>query len=205
MAGQGRAFGTSRSLERERESILLAERLLKSRTILVAEPVRSELAQEVCAKLLLLDQESEAKPIDIFINSPGGDVDAGFAIYDMVRFVTAPVRCISAGLTASAAVVVLLAAAKAQRLSFPNSRFLIHQPTAGVRGSAADIQIEAKEIVKIRERINHLISEETGQPVEKVEKDTRRNYWMTAKEAREYGLVGRIVKSKSEIARERPA
>jgi len=201
MTGADRFAATARSLEKERESILLGERLLKSRTILLAEPVRAETAEEVCAKLLLLDQESETKPIDIFINSPGGDVDAGFAIYDMVRFITASVRCISSGLTASAAVVVLLAAAKGQRLSFPNSRFLIHQPSAGVRGSTADIQIEAKEIVKMRERINQLIAEETGQPMEKIEKDTRRNYWMTAKEAREYGLIGKIIKSKSEISK----
>ena len=201
MTGADRFVATARSLGKERESILLGERLLKSRTILLAESVRAEIAEEVCAKLLLLDQESETKPIDIFINSPGGDVDAGFAIYDMVRFITASVRCISSGLTASAAVVVLLAAAKGQRLSFPNSRFLIHQPSAGVRGSTADIQIEAKEIVKMRERINQLIAEETGQPMGKIEKDTRRNYWMTAKEAREYGLIGKIIKSKSEISK----
>jgi len=194
-------LAASNASEQEREVALLGERLLRSRTILLAEPIRPQLAERICAKLLLLDQEDRKLPIDLYINSQGGDVDAGFAIYDMARFISAPVRCISAGLTASAAVVVLLAAPKERRLSFPNSRFLIHQPSTGVRGSAADIQIEAREIVKIRERINALIAQETGQPIEKVEKDTRRNYWMTAEEARQYGLVTKIITSKDEMGK----
>jgi ATP-dependent Clp protease protease subunit len=177
----------------------LAERLLKSRVILVAEPISSEVAEDVVGRLLLLDAEDEKTLIDLYINSPGGSVDAGFAIYDMARFITAPVRCICTGLTASAAVLVLLAAPKKHRLSLPNARFLIHQPSGGVRGSVTDVKIEADEILKIRKRINALISDETGQPMEKVEEDTRRNRWLDAEQAVEYGLVSKILKSKKEL------
>jgi ATP-dependent Clp protease protease subunit len=187
--------------DREREMSSLGERLLKARTILLAEPITKELAERVAAKLLLLDEEDHEAAVDLYIDSPGGDVDAGFAIFDMARFVSAPVRCISAGLTASAAVVALLAAPKERRLSLPNSRFLMHQPSTGVRGSTSDIRIEANEILKIRQRINELIAEETGQPVAKVEKDTQRNYWMNAGEAVQYGLVSRVVREKSEIGK----
>ncbi len=177
----------------------LLERLLDSRIVLMNDPISAELAEEVATKLLLLDDEDPEAPIDLYINSPGGSVDAGFAIYDMARFIAAPVRCICTGLTASAAVVVLLSAPAERRLSLPNSRFLIHQPSAGVRGSTADIEIEANQILKIRERINGLISEETGQPLDKVAEDTRRNYWMDADEAIEYGLIARIVASRKEL------
>jgi len=187
--------------EKEKEHLSLGEKLLKSRTILLAEPISRKVAERVTAKLLLLDQESETESINLYINSPGGDVDAGFCIYDTARFIKAPVRCISAGLTASAAIIVLLAAPKKLRVGFPNARFLIHQPSMGVRGSTADIQIEASEILKIRQRINQLVAEETGQSLEKVEHDTRRNYWIGAEEAKAYGLISRIAKSKSELTR----
>jgi len=177
----------------------VAERLLESRVILLAEPISSELAEDVVGRLLLLDGENEKASIDLYINSPGGSVDAGFAIYDMARFITAPVRCICTGLTASAAVLVLLAAPKKHRLSLPNARFLIHQPSGGVRGSVADVKIEADEIIKIRKRINLLIAEETEQPIEKVEEDTSRNRWLDAEQAVKYGLVNKIVKSKKEV------
>ncbi len=186
--------------ENDRKLGILEERLLKSRTILLTDAITKELTERVTAKLLLLEQESGTEPIDLYINSPGGDVDAGFGIFDMVRFISAPTRCISAGLAASAAIIVLVSVPRERRLSLPNSRFLMHQPSAGVRGSSADIQIEANEILKMRAKINSLISEETGQPLEKVEKDARRNYWMTAEEARDYGLISRIVRSKEEIA-----
>jgi len=177
----------------------LADRLLEYRTILMSEPITSELAEDMAAKLLVLDAEDSEAPIDIYINSPGGSVDAGFAIYDMTRFISAPVRCMCTGLTASAAVIVLLAAPKEHRLSLPNARILIHQPSGGASGSVADIQIEANEILKIRQRINELIARETGQPVEKVEQDTRRNYWLSAEESLEYGLISRIITSRKEL------
>lgn len=177
----------------------LTDRLLESRIIMLSEPISSQLAETVAAKLLVLDAEDSETPIDIYINSPGGSVDAGFAIYDMTRFISAPVRCVSTGLTASAAVIVLLAAEKENRLSLPNSRFLLHQPSGGARGSVADIQIEANEILKIRQRINSMIAEETGQPLEKVEGDTRRNYWLDAEEALQYGLLSRVIRSRKEL------
>ncbi|MCD6415647.1 MAG: ATP-dependent Clp protease proteolytic subunit [Planctomycetes bacterium] len=178
----------------------LAEKLLESRTILLTETISPQLAEDITTKLLLLDGEDPDSPIDLYINSPGGSVDAGFAIYDMIRFISSPVRCICTGLTASAAVIVLLAAKKEDRLSLPNSRFLLHQPSAGVHGSTTDVEIEANQILKIRESINGLISRETGQDTEKVDQDTRRNYWMDAGEALAYGLVNRIVQSRNELA-----
>ena len=185
--------------EEEQPRKHLEDRLLESRIILLSEPISAELSEDITAKLLVLDTEDPKSPVDLYLNSPGGSVDAGFAIYDMARFVSAPVRCICTGLTASAAVIVLLAAEKKNRLSLPNSRFLIHQPSGGVRGSAADAKIEADEILKIRSKINELIAEETGQPVERVEADTRRNYWMNAQEALDYGLITKVVGSKKEL------
>ncbi|MFP4176384.1 MAG: ClpP family protease [Planctomycetota bacterium] len=185
--------------EKQQEPRPLSERLLQSRTVLMAEQINKELAQRVISHLLLLDQEDTEEPIDLYINSPGGDVDAGFAIYDIARYIDAPVRCISNGLTASAAVVVLLAPPAERRFSLPNSRFLMHQPSTGVKGSTADIKIEANEIIKMREKINRLIAGETDQDVEKVEQDTRRNYWIDAEQAQEYGLISKIIAHKDEI------
>lgn len=177
----------------------LTDRLLKTRTIVLAGPVTKKMAERFIGQILLLEQENPRDPIYVFINSPGGDVDAGYCIYDFIRFVAPKVYCICAGLTASAAVVILLAADKANRLSLPNSRLLIHQPSTGVQGTTADIQIEAKEILKIRQKINELIARETGQDLRRVEEDTRRNYWIGAEEARQYGLISRVITSRQEI------
>ena len=177
----------------------MASRLLKLRTILLAGEINKESAQRVISQLLLLSHEDASKPIRLFIDSPGGDADAGYAIFDVIRFIETPVYTICAGLAASAAVIVLLASPRERRLSLPNARLLIHQPSTGIHGSASDIQIEASEILKIREKINKLIAEETKQPVEKVAKDMHRNFWMSAKEAQEYGLVGRVVVSAKEL------
>jgi len=185
--------------KKEKQKPAVFERLLKSRTVLLAEPIAKGLAERVTTHLLLMEEDDDEKPINLYINSPGGDVDAGFGIFDMIRFINAPVRCISAGLTASAAVIILLAAPRERRFSLPNSRFLMHQPSTGVRGSTADIQIEANEILKIREKINRLIAAETGQDVERVERDTRRNYWINAEQAKEYGLVSKIVQKKADL------
>ena len=177
----------------------MALRLLELRTILLAGEIDKESAQRVISQLLLLSSKDAAKPIRLFIDSPGGDADAGYAIFDVIRFVETPVYTICAGLAASAAVIVLLGSPRERRLSLPNARLLIHQPSSGIHGSASDIQIEASEILKIREKINKLIAEETKQPVEKVAKDMHRNFWMSAKEAQEYGLVGRVVTSVKEL------
>ena len=178
---------------------ILLQKLMKSRTIVIADEITKQLAQRVLAQLLILEQESPKEDIKIFINSPGGDADAGFAIYDMMRFVKPKVKAICAGVAASAAVIILIGAKKEYRFSLENSRILIHQPSTGVHGTASDIQIEASEILKCREKINKLIAVETGQKVEKVENDTKRNYWMSAEEGIKYGLLNKIVKTLDDI------
>lgn len=188
-----------REKQTEEKRRFLAERLLEGRTILLSGPIVKDLGEDILAKLLCLNQEDPKAPIDMFINSPGGDIDAGYAIFDMIRFVSAPVTCIGAGLVASAAVVILLAGDKKRRLALPNARFLLHQPSTGVSGSTADIEIEATEILKTRNRINALISHETGQSIKDVETHTRRNFWMDADGAKNYGLVSRIITSKKDI------
>jgi ATP-dependent Clp protease protease subunit len=177
----------------------VTERLLESRTVLLAQPVTPELGEDIVARLLLLDDDDPEAPINVYINSPGGSVDTGFAIYDMMRFIEAPVRCIANGLCASAGVIILLGAPKESRLSLPNSRFMIHQPSGGAHGSVEDIKIEADEILKIRRKINEQIAAETGQDFETVEHDTRRNRWLSADEAIEYGLIERIVATKKDL------
>jgi len=172
--------------------------LLKSRVVMVAGEVSPELAEDVIAKLLVLDAQSH-DPIKVVISSPGGHVDSGYAIHDMMRFVASPVVAIGVGWVASIAVPILLGAAKEKRFSLPNTRFLLHQPSGGAGGQAADIRIEAQEILKIRKRINRLISEETGQPEEKVAHDSDRNFWMSASEALEYGLVTKVISSIEEV------
>lgn len=177
----------------------VAMRLLKQRTLFLAGEINRKSAQQIVAQLLLLAEEAPDEPVKLFINSPGGDADAGFAVFDIARFIPSPVQVIVAGLAASAAVIVLLASPKERRFSLPNARFLIHQPSTGIRGDASDIQIEASEIIKCREKINRLIAEETGQEVSKVENDTRRNFWMSASESLEYGLVGKVVADHKEL------
>lgn len=190
--------------EEEREKIKrrgddLSLKLLKTRTILITDTITKTLAQKVISQLLLLEQEDQDAEIKMFINSPGGDADAGFAIYDMIKFVNPPVKTICAGITASAAVIVLLASENKNRYSLPSARILIHQPSTGIHGTASDIQIEAGEILKCREKINKLIAQETGQSFEKVENDTKRNFWMSAEEAIKYGLVSKIIHTRKEI------
>ena len=176
----------------------LASRLLKSRSVLLSGEINKRLAERVIKQLILLEADDE-EPIRVFIDSPGGDVDAGYAIFDMLRFVTPPVVTIGMGLVASAAAVVLLAAPRERRVGLPNSHYLIHQPLSGIRGVATEIEIHARELEKLRSKINQMIAEETGQSLEKVERDTDRDYWLNADEAQEYGLVSRIIASRSEL------
>ena len=183
--------------EPAKESPLTAM-LLKSRVVMVSGEVNPELAEDVVSKLLVLDAQSH-DPIKVVISSPGGHVDSGYAIHDMMRFVASPVVAIGVGWVASIAVPILLGAAKDKRFTLPNTRFLLHQPSGGAGGQAADIRIEAQEILKIRQRINELISSETGQPEEKVARDSDRNFWMNASEALEYGLIKKIVTNIEEI------
>jgi ATP-dependent Clp protease protease subunit len=177
----------------------IVRRLLETRTVLVCGPIQDDMARDVVAQLLVLDAQSSSKTIRVVINSPGGAVDAGYAIYDVMRFVKAPVLSICAGLAASAATVILLGAKKELRFSLPNTRYLIHQPSTGVQGQASDVEIGAKEILKLRQKVNELLAQETGQPISRIAEDTRRDYWMSAEEARQYGLVTTIVGNASEL------
>jgi ATP-dependent Clp protease protease subunit len=178
----------------------LAEQLaFKSRFVLVFGEIDDKLARAVCERLILLAQDSDA-PINMLISSPGGHVESGDAVHDMIRFVRAPVTCIGTGWVASAATHIYLAAPKERRVCLPNTRFMIHQPAGGAGGRATDIAIQAKEIIKVRERIAKVIATETGQPPEKVRADMERDYWMTADEAIAYGIASRVVVNQKELA-----
>ncbi|TCL37629.1 ATP-dependent Clp protease protease subunit [Anaerospora hongkongensis] len=185
--------------EKQTYSDKLQGRLLKTRTIIISGEITQDVAARVSAELLIL-QELGDEPIKLFINSQGGHVEAGDTIHDMIRFIKPRVIIIGTGWVASAGITIYLAAEKQDRYSLPNTRYMIHQPLGGVRGQATDIQIEAEEIIKIRRRINGLISERTGQPLEKVEKDTLRNYWLDAQEAKAYGIVQQIITGYDEVA-----
>jgi len=176
----------------------LATRMLKTRTILLSGEINKELAEKTIRQLLLLEDMSD-DPIRIFIDSPGGDADAGYAIFDMIRFVKPQVWTIGMGLVASAAAIIQLASPKLQRVGLPNSHYLIHQPLSGIRGVATDIEIHANELEKLREKINLLIAEETGNPFVQVEKDTDRDYWMSAAEAVKYGLINKVITKRDEL------
>lgn len=176
-----------------------SEKFLKTRQIILTGEINKELADSIVRQLLILDSEDEKSPIYMYIDSPGGDVDAGFAIFDMIRFINAPVYLIGMGLIASAATLVLLAVDKEFRIGLPNSRYLIHQPLGGMRGVATDIEIYAKDMEKIRAKLNSLIAEQTGTSLEQVTKDTERDFWLDSDEAVKYGLISKIISKKSEL------
>lgn len=180
---------------------LTEQRLLDRRTIFVSEGVNSAVAKRVINQLLTLEMEKPGAPINFFVNSPGGEVNSGFAIYDTIRFLKSEVRIINTGLCASIATIINIAAKKQNRFSMPNCKFLIHQPLipGQIYGQASDIEIHAREILKTRQKINELLAKECGQPIAKVEKDTSRDYWMNAGEALEYGLVNKIIENISEL------
>ncbi len=180
-------------------SPFLEEKAFKSRTVLVFGTINDKLAAEVSKRLIALSAESK-DPITLLVSSPGGHVESGDVVHDMIRFIDAPVRVVGTGWVGSAAVNVFLAVPKERRFCLPNTRFLIHQPSGGFGGQATDIAIQAREIVKIRERIAALIAKESGQSLDKVTQDIERDYWMTATEAREYGLVSRIIVQQSELS-----
>ena len=182
--------------EEKQEGMFL--RLLRTRNILLSGEVNKALAERVVRQLLLLEEDSD-DPIRVFIDSPGGDADAGYAIFDMLRFVKPDIYTIGMGLVASAGAIILLAAPKERRIGLPNSHYLIHQPLSGIRGVATEIEIHARELEKLRVKINHLISGETGQGLEKVEKDTDRDFWMSADEAKEYGLISLVISGRAEL------
>jgi ATP-dependent Clp protease protease subunit len=178
----------------------LLGKFMKTRQILLSGEVNKDLAEKIVRQLLMMDDDSGTKNIYLYIDSPGGDVDAGYAIFDMIRFVKAPVVTIGMGLVASAGALILLAAPRDRRIALPNSHYLIHQPLSGIKGVATDIEIHAKELEKARVKINKLIADETGKSVEEVSKDTDRDHWLSAEEARDYGLVSKITVSRSDIS-----
>ncbi len=176
----------------------IQDKLLKTRAVIISGEINQEVAEKVIKQFLILQQMGD-EPIKLFLNSQGGHVEAGDTIHDMIRFVKPRVIVIGTGWVASAGITIYLGADKQDRYSLPNTRYMIHQPLGGVRGQATDIQIEAEEIIKVRNRINKLISDATGQPLEKVEEDTQRNYWLNANEAVEYGIVNKIISSYEEL------
>ncbi|AUX33565.1 ATP-dependent Clp protease ClpP [Sorangium cellulosum] len=172
--------------------------LLRSRTVLIFGEITSELAQATTAQLLALASDSE-EPIRILIHSPGGHVESGDTIYDVIRFIRPEVKVIGTGWVASAGALIFVAARRENRFALPNTRFLLHQPLGGVRGPASDIEIEAAQILAARERLNRIFAAATGQDPAKIAKETERNLWMTAREAQEYGLVHRVIESALEV------
>ena len=176
----------------------LSMKFLKTRQILLSGEVNKALAEKIVRQLLILEADSD-DPIYVYIDSPGGDVNSGYAIFDMIRFVKAPVYTIGMGLVASAGALIYLAAPKERRLALAHSQYLIHQPLCEWKGTATELEINAREIEKTRAGLNKLIAEETGKDVAQVEKDTDRDYWLNAEEAKEYGLVGKIVSTRKDL------
>ena len=177
---------------------IVMEKLFKSRTIIISGEINQALAEKVVTQLLILEEMGD-EPIKIFINSQGGHVEAGDTIHDMIKFVKPKVIMIGTGWVASAGITIYLAVDKENRYSLPNTRYMIHQPLGGFNGQATDIGIEAEEILRVRKRINTIISEATGQSLDKVEKDTDRNYWLSANDAINYGIVNKIITESSEL------
>ncbi len=172
-------------------------RLLKERVIFMVGPVNDQMANLIVAQLLFLESENPDKDISLYINSPGGSVSAGLAIFDTMQFIKPDVSTLCTGLAASMGAFLLAAGAKGKRFSLPNSRIMIHQPSGGSQGMASDIEIQAKEILYLRHRLNSIMADRTGQPVEQIAKDTDRDRFMSAEEAAEYGLIDKVLTSRA--------
>jgi ATP-dependent Clp protease, protease subunit len=172
--------------------------LFKARTLIISGEINQKLAANVIGQLLAMDSQSD-DPITIYINSQGGHVESGDTIHDIVRYVQSPVRMVGTGWVASAGALIYVSVPLERRFSLPHTRYLLHQPAGGMRGTAADIEIEAREILNMRERLNRVFAEATGQPMERIEEDTRRNFWLSAEKAIEYGLVGKIITSARDL------
>jgi ATP-dependent Clp protease protease subunit len=191
-------FLAEEELEKSEEKNPMMLKLLKQRTILIYGEINQDLAKSVTEQLLYLSAVSD-DPITMFINSQGGHVESGDTIHDVIRFIKPTVKMIGTGWVASAGITIYLAADKKDRYSLPNTRYMIHQPAGGVQGQSTEIQIEAKEILRMRKRVNKLIAKATGQTLEQIEKDTDRNFWLSAEEAKDYGIVGKIIESDSAV------
>jgi ATP-dependent Clp protease, protease subunit len=182
----------------ESPSSLMEKALFEARTILLTGDINDKQAKGVCTQLLAYSAVND-KPILLVLSSPGGHVESGDMIHDMIKFVRSPVRILGTGWCASAGALIYSAAKRENRFALPNTRFLLHEPRGGVGGQASDVEIQAREIIRMRERLNQIFAAATGQPIERIKKDTDRDHWMSAKEAVEYGLVGKIVTSQREI------
>jgi ATP-dependent Clp protease protease subunit len=200
-------FTRSSTMEEEKNEVgvlprsaFLEEKAFKSRTVLVFGTINDTMAADVVKRLIALSGESD-QPITLLVSSPGGHVESGDAIHDVIRFIEAPVNMVGSGWVGSAAVNVYLSVPKERRFCLPNTRFLIHQPSGGVGGQATDIAIQAREIIRIRERIARVIARETGQTLERVTADIDRDFWMSAEEAVDYGLVSKIIENQRELNR----
>jgi ATP-dependent Clp protease protease subunit len=176
----------------------IAQKLFAARTVIISGEINQAVAERAMSQLLAMASESDQR-ITVFINSQGGHVEAGDTIHDVVRFITPPVRMVGTGWVASAGALIFVSVPRKLRYCLPNTRFLLHQPAGGMGGTASDIAIEAREIVKMRERLNRIFARETGQTIERIEDDTLRNFWLDADQAKEYGLVGKIIGKQSEL------
>jgi ATP-dependent Clp protease, protease subunit len=173
-------------------------RLLKDRIIMLGTPINDDVANAIIAQLLFLESEDPEKDINLYVNSPGGVVTSGLGIYDTIQFMKAPVSTICVGQAASMGAVLLAAGAKGKRFALPNARSMIHQPSGGAQGQATDIEIQAREILKIREKLNKILADHTGQPLERIVTDVERDYFMSAEEAKQYGLIDDILTKRPE-------
>lgn len=178
--------------------ISIYERLFRERIIFLSEEVNDSIANAIVAYLLYLDSDDNSKPIYLYINSPGGSVTAGMAIYDTIQHIKSDVITICVGLAASMGAFLLAAGAPGKRLALPHARIMIHQPLGGTRGQASDIEIEAKEVIRIKHALNEMLAKHTGKSLEQVEKDTDRDYFMSAEEAMSYGLIDRVIEERSQ-------
>ena len=178
---------------------LVAERLFRARTVILSGEINQHLAQSITSQMLALAADS-SDPITMYLNSQGGHVESGDMIHDMIRYLGPRVRIVGTGWVASAGALIYVAVPREDRFCLPNTRFLLHQPAGGAGGTASDIQIEAREILRMRDRLNRIFAKQTGQPLERIEEDTHRDFWLTAEEAQRYGIVGRIIAKVTELS-----
>jgi len=201
MAGLITSENKNKIEEQERLRFIDKE-LLDSRNIIISQSIDSNLANSIYSRLVLLEKDDPQKPITVIINSQGGSADSGFGIYDMLKFVKPPIITLTAGLCASAAIIIFLAGEKGKRFALPNARFLLHQPSTSAVGPASDLEITANQILKIRDQFNQIIADETGQDVKKITQDANRDFWLNAIEAVEYRLVSKIISGRNELEKE---
>ena len=178
----------------------MSKALMKSRTLIAGRQVTDQMAQDIITRLLILEQEDPKAPVTVYINSPGGSADSGFAIYDMMKMIRCPVQTVAVGLCASAGVTIFMGGSKGKKFALPYARFLLHQPSTGAYGQASDLEITAKEILRIREVYAEIIQKEMGIDKEKLLEDANRDFWLGAEGAKKYGLVDKIITSRSELS-----